>query len=527
MRVGLSTIMTVIAAIFGPQTHPPTPGALNRARTRSARAPRTRLSDSSHWLYIWLITWLLLGSPTVTDAASPYAKRPFYATNNPAFTPVDSALASLRFTLNKTLKTNEQRHLVSSSSFVDPDGKIMAWHDFGNLEGPGWAANAVGGAWEIHRFGAFLGKREWQQKSLAILDHVLTDGFIDETNGFIHGYRDTVTGKLCLNYKHNSDWFCPGSMAKIGYQLLIFADDLGKDHRVPRMRAAAVKCAHWLQQNTEPVTNGWFPRRITAAGKVYRQSPDGGEDPFWQTSADGLYIIQLQAALTARKLADYTAAIKQKTAVFTNAGGIFGSINQDTYDPDENVAYTTAFRTLLQVSEVLKDPKIRKFAYEKCLAGLEAFQLRQDHNGVATRGLLFMERTWDTAYMWENAEAALAYFEAAQDLRRAQPARSRDYEMNGLVILRTAARHHYGEHGFLTEGVDWNNHVGQRHHIDQQLYGAIQYTEPFLNNQHIAEPTLFYLRHLAKTKESPQQKQWEDLEKNLLFTLPPPKAATP
>jgi len=26
-----------------------------------------------------------------------------------------------------------------------------------------------------------------------------------------------------------------------------------------------------------------------------------------------------------------------------------------------------------------------------------------------------MEDSWDTAYQWENAEAALAYFEAAHD----------------------------------------------------------------------------------------------------------------
>ena len=37
----------------------------------------------------------------------------------------------------------------------------MGWHDFGNLEGPGWAANAVGGAWEIYALGGFLHKTDW------------------------------------------------------------------------------------------------------------------------------------------------------------------------------------------------------------------------------------------------------------------------------------------------------------------------------------------------------------------------------
>ena len=132
---------------------------------------------------------------------------------------------------------------------------------------------------------------------------------------------------------------------------------------------------------------------------------------------------------------------------------------------------------------------------------LDQFKMREDRNGVATKGLLYMETSWDTAYLWENAEAALAMFEAAQDLRAEDAARSRKLELDGLTILRAIAKHHYGPYGFLTEGVDWNNHVGQKHHIGQVKYGAIQYTEPFLNNQHIIEPTLFYLDNLAtKTK---------------------------
>jgi len=50
--------------------------------------------------------------------------------------------------------------------------------------------------------------------------------------------------------------------------------------------------------------------------------------------------------------------------VFMRAGGFFGSINQDTFDAHENVAYSVAFRTLLAVSKVLKDEAIRTFAYE-------------------------------------------------------------------------------------------------------------------------------------------------------------------
>ena len=130
------------------------------------------------------------------------------------------------------------------------------------------------------------------------------------------------------------------------------------------------------------------------------------------------------------------------------------------------------------------------------------------------------ERSWDTSYLWENAEAALAYFEAALDTRRHDPPRSRQFELMGLTILRAAARHHHGPHGFLTEGVDWNNHVGQQHHIDQAEFAAIRYTEPFLNNQHISEPTLYYLQRLAKRTARDGTTEYRDCEGNLLVRLP-------
>ncbi|MFW6162939.1 MAG: hypothetical protein ACODAJ_09230 [Planctomycetota bacterium] len=442
--------------------------------------------------------------------------RSFYVPANPDYTIVASALDSLRFTLTKTLRQDERGHLVSISSFVDPDGEVMGWHDFGNLEGPGWAANAVGGAWEIWRWGRFLGRSDWQAKALAILDHVLDGGFLDEQTGFIRGYRETTSGKFCLNYKHDSDWFCPGSTSKVAFQLLCFADDLGDEQRAKRMRAAAVGWARWLDKHLETVPNGWFPRRCTPGGKVYRKTPEGGNEPFWQSSADGLFIPQLWTALTKRKLADYAKALREKTDAFMKAGGIFASINHDTYDPHENVAYSVAFRTLLPIARLLGDDRIRTFAYEKCLRGLDPFKMTEDRNGVATRGLLYMEKTWDTAYLWENAEAALAWFEAAADTRSKPQSGSCEYELDGLVVLRACAKHHVGPHGFLTEGVDWNNHVGQQHHVGKAKYGPINYTEPFLNNQHIAEPTLCYLQHLARKTTKDDATEWRDLEGNLL-----------
>ncbi|MBI4600687.1 MAG: hypothetical protein HY721_01885, partial [Planctomycetes bacterium] len=389
------------------------------------------------------------------------------------------------------------------------------------LEGPGWAANAVGGAYELHLFGSLLRQGEWAwgEKALGILDHVLDDGFIDEATGFIKGYRDTVKGDFCLNYKHNSDWFCPGSMAKVAYQLLLFADELEGDPRAARMRSIAEKCAQWLHEKVRPCSNGWFPRRTAPSGEHYRKSPDGGDDAFFETSADGLFILQLWAGLKKRGIADYSQQLAERTAAFTRSGGHFGSINHDTYDPHESVAYAAAFRVLLQVSYALPSEAVRAFAYSKCLAGLEQFKMAEDRNGVATKGLLYMEKSWPTAYLWENAEAALAYFEAAADLRASMPEAARRHERDGLTILRAIAKHHHGPHGFLTEGVDWSNHVSQKHHVGGEYFGDIQYTEPFLNNQHIAEPTHFYLKNLARKPGVPDVMAWEDLEGNRILDI--------
>ena len=184
---------------------------------------------------------------------------PFYVSENPAYTIVASARDSARFTLGKTVKRGKCGHLAAISSFVNPEGEVMSWHDFGNLEGPGWAANAAGGAWELYRLGRFINEPAWEHAALSILDHVLDCGFVTAT-GFIRGYRETTTGRFCLNYKHGSDWLCPGSMAKIGFQLLLFSDELEKNPSAGRMREAARRCAEWIRQNVAPTPNGWLPR---------------------------------------------------------------------------------------------------------------------------------------------------------------------------------------------------------------------------------------------------------------------------
>jgi hypothetical protein len=409
----------------------------------------------------------------------------FFVPADPEYSILDSARDSVRFA-EWTLVPFEGR-LCSKSSFIDKDGNIMGWHDFGNLEGPGWAANAAGGAYELYMFAEYDEDAALKHKALLLLDHVLEDGFIDHETGFITGYRITTADKYCLNYQHKSNWFCPGSMAKIAYQLLIFSDHLDGPRR-RKMRQAAVKTAEWIDKNVASTPNGWYPRRCHPDGRHYPQNAYGDGDILFEKSGDGLFIIQLNTALTQRGLADYKEDVREKVKVFMDASGIFGSINHDTYDEHENVAYSVAFRVLRQAAKLLNDDAIRDFAYDKCLAGLDQFKMAEDRNGVQTQGLLYMEKSWDTSYLWENAEAALAYFEAYSDTK------NQSYLADGLTILRAAAKHHHGKYGFLTEGVDWNNHVGKQHHFDEAEYGDIKYTEPLLNNLHIVEPTLFIIK---------------------------------
>jgi hypothetical protein len=161
--------------------------------------------------------------------------------------------------------------------------------------------------------------------------------------------------------------------------------------------------------------------------------------------------------------------------------------------------------------------RVRQVA-DRCLAGLARFEMHEDRNGVATRGMLYMEQSWDTAYLWENAEASQAYLEAATRTG------SLTFLNKGLTILRAAARHHHGPYGFLTEGVDWNNHNGQWKvlelegrrvpiHVGEAVYGDVNYTQPFLNNLHIVEPTLYYLEHFARG-EANGGLRWRDHEGN-------------
>ena len=115
-----------------------------------------------------------------------------------------SADASVRFA-EACLEPVAEGRLRARSTFVDPGGAVMHWHDFGDLEGPGWAANAVGGAHLLYRWGAYTRDAALQNRALQLLAHVMEDGFIRD-DGFVWPYYDLARGSFCLNYSHTNDW---------------------------------------------------------------------------------------------------------------------------------------------------------------------------------------------------------------------------------------------------------------------------------------------------------------------------------
>jgi hypothetical protein len=368
---------------------------------------------------------------------------------------IKSAQASVDYALSCLEPIGQTLRL--QSSFVDPQGRAMHWHDFGDLEGPGWAANAIGGATLLYRWGARFKSSELQKSALLLVDHILEDGFI-QPDGFIYPYYDLVKERFCLNYTHQNDWLCPGSLARIGSQMIEFANevllDSAPDQRIKRLFDTAHQLSNWLENNVSRLVNGWVPRRITLSGKGFPLNSHGSPDKIYDHSADGLYLLQLWTLTGKDELAS------ELGDSFINNGGFWGSINHDTFDDHENVAYAAAFRILRQCGKLLKKPGWVNFAYQVAFPGMLPFRMEQNRRGVLTRGLFYMEDSWDTAYLWENAEVAQAYLEAWQETDNLS------YKTIALDVLDGISRHHYGSLGFLSEGIDWNNHVHQRHHIN-------------------------------------------------------------
>jgi hypothetical protein len=240
------------------------------------------------------------------------------------------------------------------------------------------------------------------------------------------------------------------------------------------------------------------------------------KDPIHDRSGAGTFVLQLLAGATHEGMFEGTDILRDDVRAFIDVGGHFGSTNTDTEDLRENVSCAVAYQALMEASEVLGDPSVRDFAYEHCLAPLERFELREDLNGIETKGLLYMEDSWNAACTWEMSEAAQAYLVAYGDRGR------QEHAFKALTILRGMGRHHYGPHGFLTEAVDWDGHSVITRHFPGERYGDIMTTHPFLNNLHVVQPTVTYLERFALRGVENNSPTLFDREGNRLCDVPIP-----
>jgi len=450
----------------------------------------------------------------------PYA---FYLPENPAYTIIDSAMDSVRY-LIQVSDLDQHMNLVCRSIDSVPDGTLCRFR--GRLiEGVGYCADSVFGAHMLVRLGRVLERSELEGIGWSFLDHVLGAGFFDDPNLPIRLYRDTEGGEMLDNLEGRSEYIEPGHIARVAHQLLGLAalDQTGS--RKDRMLEVVGRTVDW-SRDLERCENGWYSRRSTPDGRVFHFAPDahspialGGHfppDPIYDHSGCGSLIVQLLAAATAAGVRDASGLLQNDVDVFMSRGGFFGSTNSDTQDSEENVSYALAFQALSEAAVVLGNPAVLDFAYTHCLMPLERFELVEDINGLATKGLLYMEDSWPSACMWEIAEAAQAYLVAFL----ARP--ERVYLSKALTLLRGTAKHHHGLYGFLTEAVDWDGHSVVNRRMHGLPYADIRTTHPFLNNLHLLEPTVTYLEQIAKRlpATSGTGEAFFDFEGNQLATLP-------
>ena len=400
----------------------------------------------------------------------------------------------------------------------DPSGNLVcrsidAFYD-GNLkrirgrlmEGVGYCADTIFGAHMLVRLARVLGRPELEEMGWSYLQHTLEAGFFDDSNIPVRLYRNAETGELADNLEGRDSHVEFGHIAKVAYELLCLSFLDHDPNRASRLREICRRTAEW-SAGVERCENGWYPRRCTPSGGVFRLATDAFgpvnlessfyPDPIYDCSGAGVFVIHLLAETTRLGLFDATSILTKDITAFIKAGGLFGSTNTDTEDRFENVSYAVAFQALFEAARILEDASIMEFAYQSCLEPLTQFELVTDINGLETKGLLWMEESWNSACMWEIAEASQAYLIAYGD--RGQ----RQYASKALTMLRAAAKHHHGPYGFLTEAVDWDGHSNVARHIGEERYADIRETHPFLNNLYIVEPTVTYLERFAARQADP------------------------
>ena len=444
------------------------------------------------------------------------APRAFYLPEDPANTILDSAIASTRFAA-KVCDDPGDGTLRCQSMDAIPDGSLVPFRER-MIDGVGYCTDTVFAANQIIRFGRLLESPQMVRFGERLAQHSFNGRFFDDPNLPVRLYLVLGEDKFLDNLEGHDTYIEPGHMARVGHQLLMLSDVV-TDDLAGRAREAGLRIATWTT-TLERCANGWFPRRSTPDGRVFAHAADAfgpvglgaplPPDPIFDRSGSGVLILQLLVEAHARGLAEFGDVISQTVDAFIAAGGHFGSTNSDTEDLQENVTYAMAFQALHQAGKLMDRPEWVDFAYAKCLEPLARFELTEDLNGLATKGLLYMEDSWNAACTWEIAEAAQAYLVAFGD--RGQ----RPDLHKALTMLRGLAKHHHGPHGFLTEAVDWDGHSVVTRHMDGQRYSDIVTTHPFLNNLHVLEPTVTFLERFAVRSDVDGADAYYDPEGNRL-----------
>jgi hypothetical protein len=425
---------------------------------------------------------------------APYA---FYLPEDPDNTILDSAIASVRFAA-KVCDDPGDGTLRCQSMDAIPDGTLVPFRDR-MIDGVGYCTDTVFAANQIIRFGRLLRSDALIGFGTRLAQHCFNGGFFDDENMPVRLYYVIDDDRFLDNLEGHDTYIEPGHMARVGHQLLMLSDVVGAPLD-QRARDAGALIAEWTT-TLERCENGWFPRRSTPDGKVFRHAADAfgpvglgaplPPDPIYDQSGSGVLILQLLVEAHERGLADYSGAIESTVDAFIGANGFFGSTNSDTEDLHENVTYAMAFQALRAAGRAMGRADWTEFAYSACLEPLVQFELVEDLNGLETKGLLYMEDSWNSACTWEIAEAAEAYLQAFTDRGR------RSDLHKALTMLRGLAKHHHGPYGFLTEAVDWDGHSVVTRHMDGRRYSDIVTTHPFLNNLHVLEPTVTFLERFA------------------------------
>ena len=454
-------------------------------------------------------------------ADAPYA---FYLPEDPDYTIVDSALDSIRF-VRAMSEPDPDGKLYCRSVDASPDGLVRYRDRF--MEGVGYCADSVFGAHYLVRFGRATSSAELEAMGWSVLDHALSGGFFDDHDVPVRLYRDTETGRYLDNLEGRDEYLEHGHIARVGHQLLLVAKLDHDARRARRSLEAASRVAAWIDAS-QRCSNGWFPRRSRPDGTVFLDAVDAlgptdlaamrYPDPLGDCSGGGSMALHFLAAATSAGICDATDSVREAVRAFVDAGGHFGSVNTDTEDRAENVSFALGFQAMLAAADLLGDAEFADFAFESCLAGLERFELTRDLNGCATKGLLYMEDSWNAACTWEVAVCAAAYLDAHSRRPR------REYVLKALTMLRGLARHHHGDLGFLTEAVDWDGHSVKTRHFGGASRGDIATTHPFLNNLHLLEPTVLFLETGAIRQDHHKlEPGLYDLEGNRLCDLPVPR----